>query len=43
MNGHAAGQEECDDAALAHLQTIVAMLDTYFHPSNSGSCAPTPL
>ena len=33
---HAA--EEAGDAALEHLQTMVALIETYFHPSNSGSC-----
>lgn len=39
-NGSAEGKGKgAGDAALAHLQTFSRLIDTYFHPSNSGSYA----
>ena len=43
-NGAAAGgseseaEEAGDDVALAHLRTMSALLDQYYHPSNHGGC-----
>lgn len=43
VSGNGSGDVEAGDAALEHLQILVSLIETYFHPSNSGSCAHSPL